>query len=76
MSSLITPTISAAATPLLSAALGLVLLILLVLILVQHELASAAGPRWRTLARASRAPLGPLVVAVGIAIVNRVLAFV
>jgi hypothetical protein len=63
ISTVTTTTVTVIASLGLSVALGAVGAIALILLLVEHELVSAAGPRWHSLSRYLRIAIAPLLLA-------------
>lgn len=63
ISTVTTTTVTVVATPDLSITMGVVGVVLLILLLVEHELVSAAGPRWAPLSRYLRISIAPLLLA-------------
>lgn len=66
-----TTTVAAAAALGLTAALGGVATVALLVLLAQRELASAAGPRTRSLARHLAVAIAPLLVVFGVIVASR-----
>ena len=72
MISTVTTTTATTVTTLdLNAALGVAVALALILFLVQHELATAAGPRLRPLARNLTVAIAPLLVVFAAIVVSR-----